>query len=197
MKSKSDGMLLHNSFEVLDVSNEQVLDNSDSLRLLNVLTHLPTGVIESFDNGHPKTSNNIGYLDLSQDHVVGRFLYRSVDNDKIIEVCSSFNNRCIKDQVDFTIEGIFPTWPRKENNPLNALILESYEKACGFIGDTLDVHSGLETGYLAKKNPDLIIATLGCDVVNEHTRKETLFTKSIPAYIASLLYILENLHQIS
>lgn len=99
----------------------------------------------------------------------------------------------IDTKIDFTIECIFPEWPKLEHNPLNDIILQSYKEACSFEGDTFDIHAGLETGYLSLKRPDIIMASIGCDICNEHTRKETFFTDSLPAYCASILYTLKNL----
>ena len=79
-----------------------------------------------------------------------------------------------------------------ENNPLNDLIKNAYAKTSSIEIDTLDIHAGLENGYLLKKRPDAIMTSIGCDVVNEHSRKETMFTKSLPTYSAAILHVLAN-----
>lgn len=176
-----------------------VMNRSDSLTLLNILHTLPNGIVSYLDaydekgRQRPETSSNIGNVTVKNGALSIKFLFRSAKEKivkKAVKQCEILADRY---KLDFTIEGVFPGWEKIENNLLNDLFLESYPAACGFEGTSLDIHSGLECGYLSSKYPNLIMASVGCDLINEHTVKETLFTKSMPAYFASLLYVLEHL----
>lgn len=192
----SDGMSLEYDLKILESDNSEILSISDSMKIHAILKMLPMGVINTFDNGLPKTSNNVGLMRIEDGMLHSEFLFRSADKDEINRAAQIMTKTSFDTGIDFTIECIFPAWPKLEKNPLNETILKSYVEACGFMGDTLDIHAGLETGYLAMKRPDIIMASIGCDIVNEHTRKETFFIDSLPAYCASLLYTLENLNMI-
>lgn len=189
----SDGDSLEYNIEIREASDIPVLSISDSMKIYHLLTMLPIGVIETFENGEVKTSNNVGLLEIYDDVLNCEILYRSTDPDQLTMAVRTILDLAMDNDIDFTIESIFPAWPKTENNPLNNLLAEGYAKTSNIEIDTLDIHAGLETGYLLRKNPNLIMTSIGCDVVNEHSRKETFFTKSLPAYCAAILYTLKNL----
>lgn len=189
----SDGKSLMSKIEVRPASEKPVLSISDSMKIYHMLTMLPIGVIERFDNGQVKTSNNVGLLEIVDDMFHCEILYRSTSYNALTHAMQTIMDESMDNDIDFTVESIFPPWPKPESNPLNDQIAQGYKKTSDIEIDTLDIHAGLENGYLLRKKPDIIMASIGCDVANEHSRKETFFTKSLPTYCAALLYTLEHL----
>ena len=189
----SDGKSLMSKIEVRPASEKPVLSISDSMKIYHMLTMLPIGVIELFDNGQVKTSNNVGLLEIVDDMFHCEILYRSTSYDSLTHAMQKIMEESMDNDIDFTVESIFPPWPKTESNPLNDQIAQAYAKTSDIEVDTLDIHAGLENGYLLRKKPDIIMASIGCDITNEHSRKETFFTKSLPTYCAALLYTLEHL----
>lgn len=189
----SDGNSLEYNLEIREASEIPVLSISDSMKIYHLLTMLPIGIIETFDDGQVKTSNNVGLLEIYEDTLNCEILYRSTDSEQLKQAVRTILDVSLDNDIDFMIETIFPAWPKAKENPLSKLIGEAYAKTSNIEIDTLDIHAGLENGYLLRKNPKLIMSSIGCDIVNEHSRKETLFTKSLPAYCASILYTLKNL----
>lgn len=189
----SDGDSLQYELEIREASEKPVLSISDSMKIYHILTMLPIGVIERFANGSVKTSNNVGLLEIYDDVLRCEILYRSADHEQLDTAMRTMLNVTVDNDIEMKVENIFPAWPKNIDNPLNKLITESYEKTSNIEIATLDIHAGLETGYIARKRPDVIMASIGCDIVNEHSRKETFFTKSLPAYCASIIYTLEHL----
>lgn len=192
-KKYSDGNSIEHKLEVRPASEKPVLTISDSMKIYRLLTLLPIGVIHRFPDGQVKTSNNIGFLEIADDKLICELLYRSTDPEHLKDTVQELFKLCLDNDIDFNIESIFHAWPKLDNNPLNNLLAESFEKTSNIQTAAIDIHAGLENGYFYHKNPDLIMASIGCDLVNEHSRKETLFTKSIPCFCASLLYTIENL----
>lgn len=189
----ADGASMEYKIEVRPASEKPVLSISDSMKIYHLLTMLPIGVIECFDNGQVKTSNNVGLLEIYDDKLKCEILYRSTSHDSLTNAMRTIMDVSLDNDIDFTVESIFPVWPKSDKNPLCDQIAQAYAKTSDIEIDTLDIHAGLETGYLLRKKPDIIMSSIGCDVVNEHSRKETFFTKSLPAYCAAILYTLENL----
>lgn len=189
----SDGSSLEYNVELRPASAKPVLSISDSMKIYHLLTMLPIGIIEKFKNGQVKTSNNVGLLEIYDDVLHCEILYRSTSKEALTEATRIIMEVSVDNDIDFVVESIFPPWPKAETNPLNDLIAEAFCKTCNIEVDTLDIHAGLETGYLIRKKPNLIMSSIGCDVINEHTRKETFYTKSLPVFCASILYVLEHL----
>lgn len=189
----SDGASLEYNIEIREASDIPVLSISDSMKIYHLLTMLPIGIIETYDDGQVKTSNNVGLLEIYDDVLNCEILFRSTDPEQLKHAVRTILDVSLDNDIDFMIETIFPEWPKVKDNPLEKLIGEAYAKTSNLEVDTLDIHAGLETGYLLRKKPDLIMTSIGCDIVNEHSRKETLFTKSLPAYCAAILYTLKHL----
>lgn len=189
----SDGASLEYNIEVREASDIPVLSISDSMKIYHLLTMLPIGIIETYDDGQVKTSNNVGLLEIYDDVLNCEILFRSTDPEQLKRAVRTILDVSLDNDIDFMIETIFPEWPKVKDNSLEKLIGEAYAKTSNLEVDTLDIHAGLENGYLLRKKPDLIMTSIGCDIVNEHSRKETLFTKSLPAYCAAILYTLKHL----
>ncbi|MDO5328676.1 MAG: M20/M25/M40 family metallo-hydrolase [Coriobacteriia bacterium] len=199
-KTYSDGSQLWHRTENDTAYATPMMSISDSLKILDVLKNTPNGVREYWPDQvdyegrpKPKTSSNIGTFKIKDGNFKMSLLYRSSDAATLDDAMMRLDRLANYHKLDFTLEGIFPAWPKLKENPLNDLFLKSYREACGIEGVSVDIHSGLECGYLSEKFPNLIMASIGCDLCNEHTVKETLFTKSMPTYFASLLYVLEHI----
>lgn len=80
--------MLQHSEDYSEYNDESVIGSEDSLRISRVLQNMDVGIIESFDNGKPKTSNNVGLFNLIDGNLHARFLYRSVNSEKLQDVCS-------------------------------------------------------------------------------------------------------------
>lgn len=189
----SDGKSLECKIEAREASSKPVLSISDSMKIYHILTMLPIGVIDRFEDGNVETSNNVGILDIHDDILNCEILYRSTDENKLKKAINTMTDTCIQNDIDFGIEALFPAWAKNNNNKLNDLIGESYLKTSDIEIASLDIHAGLECGYFSRKRPDISMACIGCDIIDNHSRKETMFTKSIPVYCASILYLLSHL----
>lgn len=189
----SDGKNMEFDIEIREASNKPVLSISDSTKIFKLLTMFPIGLISTFPSGEPKTSNNMGVLEINNDELYAEVLYRSNDDSTVNDALRTMLQTCFDYDYDFTVESLFPTWNKQESNVLSDLMCEAFEKVCNLEAKILDIHAGLETGYFAKQNPDLVMISLGPDIVNEHSRKETLFTKTLPHYSATILYLLSHL----
>lgn len=73
-------------------------------------------------------------------------------------------------------------------------MMDAYENACHFEGISYATHGGLECATFLAYNPNLNIISIGADVQNEHAVTEKLYTKSLPAHFASIMYVLENIN---
>lgn len=174
---------------------EPMLTISDSIRIWRIFKNMPNGVISTFDNGKPRSSCNVGHIQIKNGLFQLDFLYRSVSMLDIDTLNEKLRRNCHLFHMDYTVHGRFHAWPPMDINPLNELFKQGYREVCGFEPAEVSIHSGLECGYLCEKYPDLIMASVGCDIINEHTRKETLFTGSLPAHMATLLFVMEHFHE--
>lgn len=192
----SDGKHLKYKAEINPAFASKMLSISDSIKALTLIKKIPNGVHKIDKNGNPITSSNIGVVTVMDGECELKMLFRSVHKEDLEKANIELKKLADEYKIDYVTEGVFPAWPKIEQNPLDNLFLDAYKQACGFEGLSVDIHSGLECGYLANKYPNLIMASVGCDVINEHTRKETLFTKSIPANTAAILYVLEHMYKL-
>ena len=71
-------------------------------------------------------------------------------------------------------------WPYNPNSKLLALTKEAYKKLNGEDIKVVAVHAGLECGTFAKLNPELDLISIGPDLKDVHSPKETLYLNSIP-----------------
>lgn len=173
-----------------------MLSISDSIKITHLLTAMPKSVVSKFENGKPKSSCNVGHVVIENGFFQLDFLFRSINMQEIDRVNDIIKRRCKDFRMDYMVHGRFHAWPKMEINPINQLFLKGYRDICGFEGTEVDIHSGIECGYLYDKYPFLTMSSIGCDIVNEHTRKETLFTKSLPAHFANILYVIEHFNEV-
>ena len=74
--------------------------------------------------------------------------------------------------------------------------MQSFKDACNVEGCSYATHGGLECSRFLEKKPSMKMLSIGMDVAEEHAVTERLYTKSIPAFYAGLLYFFENANQL-
>lgn len=193
VKRYSDGDSLKFNLDKQKNYNGFVWSKTETSMIIKLLSTMPIGVIDSFEGGTPMTSNNLGFLEIKDDLLKAEFLFRANEYNKIKELIKSQNEICYENDFDLTIKSILPTWHKKENNPLVNLFVDAFEKVANIKAKTRDIHAGLEVGQFSITKPELNIISVGCDVIFEHNVKETLFTKSIPVFCATIMYVLKHI----
>lgn len=187
------------NIDFVNADSIKALDKSCSKQLINFLKELPFGVLEMNKDfpEKPSVSANIPILKLADgvfSVLVGvRFSKRGIDEKFNI----IFSNLSKKHNINYSIFSFNDCWEQSDNMALTNLWLESYKKACNFEGAYFPTHAGLECAEYLKKNPNLNMLSVGMDVAEEHTVKETLYTKSMVPFFAGLLEFLENADKLS
>ena len=194
-KRVSDGDYLDYSCDDYPAYKSPTISFENSKKIAQVLFSLPQGIIEQ-DGETLIQTNNVGVVDIKEGIFKCELLYRVIEESIGKAALDHFKQIGKKYNVDVFFKEAFYSLPKIKNNVLNDLVLESYEKACGIEGFTFDMHAGNECGCLHNHVPNAYIASLGLDVDKEHTPDEVLYTESIPTFMASLLYVMENIYKI-
>lgn len=172
-------------------SFDRVLSGYITDAFADAAAHVTDGVCRmSMDvEGLVETSSNLGVLQSDDEKLHVEYLVRSskkaeltraVDvisyvmlqgaanyieqyNQEIVEVCKPQINKC----------NGYPGWEYKKDSKLRELLLDVYEKQYRKPMKVEAIHAGLECGIFAGKK-ELDIISIGPDILDIHTPKETL-----------------------
>ena len=174
-----DGMSLRVTEED---SVPQVLSEEDRESLVRFMTELIDGVNTwSADmDGLVESSSNLGIFTLDENGISGSSYIRSSVGEKeqeILDAQAALASSCGYETE--TVKMADP-WPYDPDSRLLAMTKEIYLAQNGEEINVSAVHAGLECGTIKFLNPDLDMISIGPDISDAHTTRETLFLDSVP-----------------
>ena len=177
----------------VDVST--VLTEADTDRLLRLLTAVPNGVqaMSQAIAGLVETSLNLGVLTLTDTEAALTFAVRSsVDAQKVALV------QTLRRQIEalggsYTERGTYPAWEYKATSALRETFVAAYQKLYGTAPKIEAIHAGLECGLFSEKIENLDCISLGPQMHDIHTARETLEIASVKRTWDLLLEVLKTL----
>ena len=129
--------------------------------------------------GLVETSSNLGVAELSADTAKFIVHQRSSELASIAELKKDFSDKA--EQFGFTMSVISstPPWPVRPGSVLVEKCLRAYRSLTGRDMTVEPVHAGLECGSFSVKNPALDIVSIGPDIPDIHSPRETLVLETV------------------
>ena len=93
----------------------------------------------------------------------------------------------------YTEMGDYPAWEYRKDSPLRDTMVRVYKEMTGKEAQVVAIHAGLECGLLSEKLPGLDCVSIGPEMHDIHTSRETLGIASTERTWKFLLEILKNL----
>lgn len=158
-----------------------VLDDLSKEKLLTALNLMPNGVqaMSADLPGLVETSLNMGIAELTADRLSLSMSVRSSVpsaknhiTDKVTLLTASLGG-----SVD--LAGDYPAWPFMRDSSFREQCIEIFRKQYGHDPEVVTIHAGLECGILSEKIPGLECISVGPDLKDIHTVKETASISSI------------------
>ena len=183
------------------------------LSLVAALAHVSDGVCRMSEDieGLVETSSNLGIIDMDDKGINLHFLLRSSKDkelDELVSVIIFVLRKGVYTHVDdYSVEeglkvmpyietsGRYPGWSYKKDSKLRELTLKVYKEQYGKDMKAMGIHAGLECGIFADKG-DFDIISIGPDILNIHTPRETLKIASTKRTYELLLGILERANEL-
>ncbi len=154
----------------------------DSLRqALTCLLKLPNGVVamSRHVSGLVETSLNLGVMKLTENALVLGYAVRSsVDREKEA-LCSKMQEIAGQYGAEVITRNAYPGWAYRIDSPLRDHMCTIYEEMYGHAPRLEAIHAGLECGILAGKIPELDCISIGPDLRDVHTAKESMDISSV------------------
>ena len=170
--TKEDENLFVN-FEKADTSC--TFSYEDTEKMLKILS-IPNAVLKYREVAPilPSMSRNLARIRTNGDKIKIGFSSRAYNEAGLNESASELE--CLANEVGasfFHHEG-YPAWQDEPNSPLVLKYQQSYSKATGRKTEPTLIHAGLECGVITSKVEGLLAISVGANVHDLHTPKETL-----------------------
>lgn len=174
------------------VSNIKVFDRTSTQKIIFALLTIPCRPISMHDKNLVETSNNLGKVQLLQNEIIFTSLSRSMLDSKkyyVADIIQAIANK-IGGFIKYT--GDFPGWNYNENSLLQNKIQNEFANLGYGIMNVEAIHAGLECGYFAKNNFDII--SIGPNIFGYHTVNEKLEIESVQKLWTLIISLLQNLN---
>lgn len=173
----------------------KVTDPVSTDRIICMLTCMPNGIQSmSMDiEGLVQTSLNIGIVKTHEDCFRMSFCVRSsVDSER-----EMLNRRIGALMAQFggtmKIDGDYPGWEYKKDSILRELMIDVFKDQYGREPKVEAIHAGLECGMFAGKIPGLDCVSIGPDLNQIHTVRESMNIPSVQRVYAFVLEVLKRM----
>lgn len=191
---KEDGLNCELQVGAEDVSIE-VCSRKDSEKWIHLLNVIPHGVIANSVKmkGLVETSLNPGILNVRAAEGMVSTSVRSSNTaakEALINQLKSLAALC---DATVGIRGDYPGWDYDPDSPLREKMVSIYEEMYGVKPQIEAIHAGLECGIFQSKIPGLDCVSIGPDMQDIHTTRETLSIPSVQRVWKFLLKVLESL----
>ena len=172
-----------------------VCSRKDSRQWIHLLNVIPHGVMANSVKmkGLVETSLNPGILIVSTAEGMVSTSVRSSNTaakEALINQLKSLAALC---NATVGIRGDYPGWDYDPDSPLREKMVTIYEEMYGVKPQIEAIHAGLECGIFQSKIPGLDCVSIGPDMQDIHTTRETLSIPSVQRVWKFLLKVLESL----
>ena len=161
-------------------------------KALSCLQELPNGVIAMSREleGLVQTSLNLGIVRVEQKELRLSYAVRSsVDEDKEL-LCKRMLQIAEEAGAAAEVRNAYPGWAYRKESPLREIIADVYEKMYGKKPVMEAIHAGVECGILVSKIDGLDCVSIGPDMADVHTTKESFDIASVQRMWEYLLAVL-------
>ena len=179
----------------VDALGGNALSTQDSAKVISLLQSAPNGVQAwSKDiDGLVQTSLNLGVVNLSGGQLKMVFAVRSSVNAEKRELLAQLQGLANLFEGTYSEMGDYPAWEYKKDSHLRDTMVAIYQDMFGSEPEVVAIHAGLECGLLSEKLPGLDCVSMGPNMHDIHTSRETLEIASTMRTWRFLLEILKAL----
>ncbi len=182
------------SFEEIEKPDFVYADKTKE-SIINILSLIPNAVqtMSAGIEGLVESSSNLGVLEEKDDKLVFINAVRSSvaslkkDITDKIQIISDLTG------AEMALESDYPSWPFKVESEIRELMKKEYLEMYHNELKVDAIHAGLECGFLKEKIGDIDMVSLGPDLFDVHTPKESLSISSTQRTYDFLLKVLENI----
>ncbi len=176
------------------ISAFKALDSESSRKVCDLLVLVPNGIraMSTDIPGLVETSLNLGILKLEDGVLRASFALRSSvgSRKEMLKTKLHAVLRVLGGHVEIT--GDYPAWEYRADSPLRDRMVEIYRRQYGAAPEVLAIHAGLECGLLSAKIPDLDCVSIGPNMKDIHTTKETMSISSVQRVWKFVLEVLKE-----
>ena len=155
---------------------------------------LPNGVIAMSEDvpGLVETSLNLGIL-ATERSLVFDYAVRSSKDSAKRDLTASLKSAIQKAGGQYQERGAYPAWEYRADSRLRNVMVEVFRAQYGYDPKIDIIHAGLECGILSSKLPGLDCISMGPDLYDIHTPRESLSVSSVERTWKYLLEVLKAL----
>ncbi len=181
------------AFDV-DALGGNSLTTESTAKVINLLCAIPNGVLAMSKDieGLVQTSLNWGVVKLGERFTVTSSVRSSVNQEKE-ELLNNLKKMAEFYDASYSQMGDYPAWEFKKDSVLRDTMVSIYKEMFGKEPEVLAIHAGLECGILGEKLPGLDCVSIGPQMHNIHTSRETLEIASTERTWKFLLEVLKAL----
>lgn len=156
------------------------------------LCKLPNGVIDMSGDveGLVETSLNLGVMSLREDGLRLSYAVRSSVDQSRENLCRHMMEISERTGAVAQVRNTYPGWAYRKESPLRDKMVAVYRQLYGKEPTIEAIHAGLECGLLAGKIADLDCVSVGPDLSDVHTAKESMDIASVGRVWEYLLAVL-------
>lgn len=172
-----------------------VCNRKESEQWIHMLNVIPHGVIANSVKmkGLVETSLNPGILDVSAAEGMVSTSVRSSNTAAKKALLNQLKSLAALCNATVEIRGDYPGWDYDPDSLLREKMVAIYEEMYGIKPQIEAIHAGLECGIFQSKIPGLDCVSIGPDMQDIHTTRETLSIPSVQRVWKFLLKVLESL----
>lgn len=160
---------------------EKVLDGNVTRRYLTLLTEVFDGV-HTMSPSIPslvESSANTGLAFIDENTVEFTVHQRSSEPSITAEMKAEYERQAAENGFSFVQLSSSPAWPLKPGSELVGICERIFKEQNGREMSVEPVHAGLECGSFSSANPALDIISIGPDILDIHSPRETLVLETV------------------
>ena len=179
----------------VDAFGGNALSTKDSEKLIKLLCDAPNGVQAWSQDmeGLVQTSLNLGVAVLDKQGLRLTFAVRSSVNQEKRELLARLQALAETYGGSYSEMGDYPAWEYKKDSHLRDTMVRVYQQMFHAQPQVVAIHAGLECGLLSEKLPGLDCVSIGPNMHDIHTSRETLEIESTKRTWEFLLEVLKAL----
>ena len=170
-----------------------------TIKLLSTLSVLPNHIqrMSRDFEGLVQTSLNMGVLKLTDDGLKFSYSVRSSiasEKNDLVDRIYSVLHLAYPGAFEIELHGDYPSWEYKRDSELRDVIMSAYKETSGEIGVVAGTHGGLECGIFSERIPGLDCVSMGPNLSEVHSPRESLDIPSVERLWELMKVILAKLN---